>query len=222
METKELLVYINGNYYPKSKAKISVYDHGFLYGDGVFEGIRAYNGSVFKLKEHIKRLYASARAIMIDIPLTKQDMIKAIIETLNKNNLRTAYIHLVVSRGFGDLGLDPRKCLKPTIIIITDRIKLHEGKHTYYFIASDGVDSVKTERFQTPYIEKSKQASEGKSDSVGFIIISIILIVIVLIILFLIIIRKRKKQKEEVKEISPPTPTPGLGATKSSKFTALK
>ncbi len=124
---KELLIYVDGKYYPKSEAKISVYDHGFLYGDGVFEGIRAYNGSVFKLKEHINRLYSSARVIMLEIPMTKEEMINAIIETLKKNNLTEAYIRLVVSRGIGDLGLDPRKCPKPTIIIITDRIKLHEG-----------------------------------------------------------------------------------------------
>lgn len=128
METKELLIYIDGKFYPKSEAKISVYDHGFLYGDGVFEGIRAYNGSVFKLKEHIDRLYASARAIMLKIPTSKEMMIKAVIATLKKNRLlEDAYIRLVVSRGQGDLGLDPRKCLKPTIIIIADRIRLHEG-----------------------------------------------------------------------------------------------
>jgi branched-chain amino acid aminotransferase len=124
----ELLVYIDGKYYPKSEAKISVYDHGFLYGDGVFEGIRAYHGSVFRLKGHIDRLYASARAIMLEIPVTKEEMIKAVIETLKKNNLsEDAYIRLVVSRGSGDLGLDPRKCPKPTIIIIADRITLHGG-----------------------------------------------------------------------------------------------
>ncbi len=127
MERKGLLIYIDGKYYSKSEAKISVYDHGFLYGDGVFEGIRAYNGNIFKLKEHINRLYSSARAIMLDIPITKEEMISAVIETLKKNHLRDAYIRLVVSRGVGDLGLDPRKCPKPTIIIITDRIKLHGG-----------------------------------------------------------------------------------------------
>ena len=126
MEQKETLIYVDGNYHPKSGAKISVYDHGFLYGDGVFEGIRAYNGSVFKLKEHINRLYSSARAIMLEIPLTKEEMTRAVIETLKKNKLTDAYIRLVVSRGAGDLGLDPRKCPKPTIIIITDRIKLHD------------------------------------------------------------------------------------------------
>jgi len=116
---KELLVYIDGEYYPESEAKISVFDHGFLYGDGVFEGIRSYNGVVFKLREHIDRLYHSARAIMLEIPLTKEEMMKAVLETLRRNNLKDAYIRLVVTRGKGDLGLDPRKCPKPSVIIIT-------------------------------------------------------------------------------------------------------
>jgi len=125
---KELLIYIDGKYYPKSQAKISVYDHGLLYGDGVFEGIRAYNGVVFKLKEHIDRLCRSARVIMLNIPLTKKELTNAVLETLRKNNLRDAYIRLVVTRGVGDLGLDPRKCPKPSVIIITDVIKLHSGE----------------------------------------------------------------------------------------------
>jgi len=107
---EELQVYINGVYYPKSQAKISVYDHGLLYGDGVFEGIRAYNGIVFKLKEHINRLYRSAHALMLKIPLTEDEMTLAVVETLRKNSLRDAYIRLVVTRGVGDLGLDPQKC----------------------------------------------------------------------------------------------------------------
>jgi branched-chain amino acid aminotransferase len=127
MPQREFLIFIDGKFYPKSEARISVYDHGFLYGDGVFEGIRAYNGSVFKLKEHIDRLYSSARALMIEIPLTKDEMSDAVIQTLRKNALTNAYIRLVVSRGVGDLGLDPRKCGKPTVIIIADRIELHEG-----------------------------------------------------------------------------------------------
>ncbi len=118
--TEELLVYIDGKYYPKSEAKISVYDHGLLYGDGVFEGIRAYHGIVFHLKEHIDRLYRSAHPIMLKIPMTKEQLIKAVLETLKKNNLINAYIRLVVTRGVGDLGLDPRKCPKPTVIIITE------------------------------------------------------------------------------------------------------
>jgi branched-chain amino acid aminotransferase len=118
--TKELLVYIDGKYYPKSEAKISVYDHGLLYGDGVFEGIRAYNGMVFHLKEHIDRLYRSAHPILLKIPLTKSQLTEAVLKTLKKNNLTNAYIRLVVTRGVGDLGLDPRKCPKATVIIITE------------------------------------------------------------------------------------------------------
>ena len=124
--TNELQIYIDGEYYPKSQAKISVYDHGFLYGDGVFEGIRAYNGVVFKLKEHVDRLYRSAHAIMLNIPLTKEEMVQAVVETLRKNKMKDSYIRLVVSRGVGDLGLDPRKCPKATVIIITDTIINHE------------------------------------------------------------------------------------------------
>ena len=124
---KEIEIYIDGVYYRKSEAKISVYDHGLLYGDGVFEGIRAYEGIVFKLHEHIKRLYLSAHAIMLKIPLSKEEMLDAIIKTLRKNKLINAYIRLVVTRGVGDLGLDPRKCPKPSIIIITDSINLHSS-----------------------------------------------------------------------------------------------
>ena len=125
--TNDLQVYIDGEFYPKSQAKISVYDHGFLYGDGVFEGIREYNGVVFKLKEHIDRLYRSAHAIMLQIPLTKEEMTKAVVETLRKNKMKGSYIRLIVSRGIGDLGLDPRKCPKPTVIIITDTINIKAG-----------------------------------------------------------------------------------------------
>ncbi|MQY61730.1 branched-chain-amino-acid transaminase [archaeon] len=127
--TKELLVYIDGKFYPKSEAKISVYDHGLLYGDGVFEGIRAYNGIVFKLKEHIDRLYKSAHPIFLKIPLTKAELTEAVLKTLKKNNLTNAYIRLVVTRGVGDLGLDPRKCPKATIIIITEPLlQLHSAE----------------------------------------------------------------------------------------------
>jgi branched-chain amino acid aminotransferase len=125
LEKQELQIYIDGKFYPKSEAKISVYDHGLLYGDGVFEGIRAYEGSVFKLKEHIDRLYESAHAIMLDVCMSKNEMIGAVIRTLKKNNLRDSYIRLVVTRGKGDLGLNPQKCEKPTVIIITDLIRLH-------------------------------------------------------------------------------------------------
>ena len=123
---KELSVYIDGKFYPTSQAKISVYDHGLLYGDGVFEGIRAYDNIVFKLKEHIERLYRSAHSIMLQMPITQERMIKAVLDTLKKNKLKDSYIRLVVTRGVGDLGLDPRKCPKATVIIIArPMIALH-------------------------------------------------------------------------------------------------
>ena len=122
-------VYINGKYYEKKDAKISVFDHGFLYGDGVFEGIRSYRRSVFKLKEHIDRLYESAQSICLEVPLAKDQLIKAVCATLKINQLDDAYIRLIVSRGEGDLGLDPRKCNgNATIVIITDKIALYPEK----------------------------------------------------------------------------------------------
>lgn len=124
-----LKVYIDGEFYEKENARISVFDHGLLYGDGVFEGIRSYNRLVFKLKEHIDRLYESARTIMLDIPLSKKEIEKAVVSTLKRNNLDDAYIRLIVTRGSGDLGLDPRKCKKPTVIVITDEIALYPGKY---------------------------------------------------------------------------------------------
>lgn len=122
-------VYINGKYFDKQKAKVSVFDHGLLYGDGVFEGIRSYDRLVFKLKEHIDRLFESAHSIMLNIPLSKEELISAVVGTLNKNALDDAYIRLVVTRGEGDLGLDPRKCKgRSTVIIITDKIVLYPDK----------------------------------------------------------------------------------------------
>jgi branched-chain amino acid aminotransferase len=124
----ELQVYVDGKFYPKSQAKISVFDHGLLYGDGVFEGIRAYNGSVFKLKEHVDRLYRSAHMIMLEIPMSKEQIIQTVLETLRVNGFKEAYIRLVVTRGVGDLGLNPRKCPKPTTIVIADTIALHKSE----------------------------------------------------------------------------------------------
>ena len=118
-------IYLDGKLVDKKDAKVSVFDHGLLYGDGVFEGIRSYNCSVFKLKEHIDRLYKSAQAILLKIPIKKEAMIEAIITTLKANKLRDAYIRVVVTRGEGDLGLDPRKCKMPSIFIITDKIVLY-------------------------------------------------------------------------------------------------
>lgn len=123
--SSELLVYLNGQFVPKSEAKISVFDHGLLYGDGVFEGIRSYNCLVFKLKEHLIRLQESAHTIMLEIPLSASEMEEAIIETLKQNHLRDAYIRVVVTRGTGDLGLDPASCKMPSVFIITDTIILY-------------------------------------------------------------------------------------------------
>jgi branched-chain amino acid aminotransferase len=126
----KMKVYINGKFYEKNAAKISVFDHGLLYGDGVFEGIRTYNRLVFKLKEHIDRLFESAHSIMLEIPLTKEQMIRAVTSTLKENNLKDAYIRLIVTRGEGDLGLDPRKCKgRAAVIIITDKIALYPERY---------------------------------------------------------------------------------------------
>jgi branched-chain amino acid aminotransferase len=121
-------IYIDGKMVDKDKAVISVYDHGLLYGDGVFEGIRTYDSLVFRFKEHIDRLYRSADAIELKIPMTKTRVMEVVIETLKANSLKDAYIRLVVTRGVGDLGLDPRKCPKPTVFIIADKIVLYPKK----------------------------------------------------------------------------------------------
>jgi len=118
-------VYINGKFYAEKQAQISVFDHGLLYGDGIFEGIRAYNGRVFKLKEHIERLYCSARAILLTIPMSPAALTRAVIETCRANRIRDGYIRLVVTRGVGTLGLDPNRCRRPSIIIIADKIQLY-------------------------------------------------------------------------------------------------
>jgi len=118
-------VYINGRLVDRAEATVSVFDHGFLYGDGIFEGIRVYGGRVFKLKEHLDRLYQSAKAILLSIPLTPAAMEQAVIDTVRANGLDNAYIRLVVSRGPGDLGLDPLRCSQPTVIIIVEEISLY-------------------------------------------------------------------------------------------------
>ena len=123
-----MLIYIDGEFLPKAEAKVSVFDHGLLYGDGVFEGIRSYNSRVFKLNEHLERLYDSAKSIMLQIPIPIETMKETVLETLCRNHLREAYIRLVVTRGVGDLGLDPDKCPKPSIIIIADKITLYPQK----------------------------------------------------------------------------------------------
>ena len=124
-----LKIYINGKLLDKNEATISVFDHGLLYGDGVFEGIRSYNGLIFKLTEHLLRLYESAKSIELSIPISLPELTEAIIRTLKANQLKDAYIRLVVTRGVGDLGLDPAKCPSPTIIIITDKIALYPEEY---------------------------------------------------------------------------------------------
>ncbi len=123
-----LKVYISGKLYEKDDARISVYDHGFLYGDGVFEGIRSYGGRVFRLRQHIARLYDSARAIRLEMPMTPDALAEAVRSTLQANGIADGYIRLVVSRGAGYLGLDPRKTSNPQVIIITDRIELYPSE----------------------------------------------------------------------------------------------
>lgn len=118
-------IYLDGKFVDEEDAKISVFDHGVLYGDGVFEGIRVYQRCIFRWKEHLDRLYASAKYIMLDIPLSKEEMTDATAETVRRNNMRDGYIRLVVTRGKGDLGLDPNKCPTPTIFVIAAAIQLY-------------------------------------------------------------------------------------------------
>ena len=122
-------IYIDGNYYDRENAKISVFDHGLLYGDGIFEGLRIYNSKVFKLKEHIKRLYMSAKAINLDIGMSLQEMEDTVNEIVKKNNKENGYIRLLVTRGAGDLGIDPAKCKKASVIIITADISLYPEEY---------------------------------------------------------------------------------------------
>jgi branched-chain amino acid aminotransferase len=125
---KELLIYLDGQIVPESQAKISVFDHGVLYGDGVFEGIRFYNGRVFRLEQHIRRLYDCSRAILLNVTLTPEEMIKATCDTIRANGLRDGYIRLVITRGVGPMGLSPYKCPKPSVFIIAASIQLYPEK----------------------------------------------------------------------------------------------
>jgi branched-chain amino acid aminotransferase len=118
------LIFLNGELVAKEDAKVSVYDHGFLYGDGVFEGIRTYGGNVFRLNEHLDRLYDSAKGILLEIPYTKPEMTKIVVDTVRANHLEDAYIRLVVSRGVGNLGLDPFTCARPNVFVIVEPLAL--------------------------------------------------------------------------------------------------
>ena len=115
-----MIVYVNGSFVDEDEAKVSVFDHGFLYGDGVFEGIKAYNGRIFALDEHVDRFFESAQSLQLTLPLSRSEMKQAIVETVRRNNLKDAYIRPVASRGKGTLGLDPRSCKKATVVIIVD------------------------------------------------------------------------------------------------------
>src|SRR5438477_7386449 len=121
-------IYVDGKFYGERDAKISVFDHGLLYGDGIFEGIRAYNGRVFKLKEHIDRLFYSAKSILLTLPLGHAELMKAVVETCRRNKIRDGYIRLVVTRGVGTLGLNPNRCKKPSVIIIAGKIQLYPAE----------------------------------------------------------------------------------------------
>jgi branched-chain amino acid aminotransferase len=140
---QHLKIYLDGQFVDEPDAKVSVFDHGLLYGDGVFEGIRFYNGRVFLLEEHLDRLYDSAKAILLTVPLDRSAMQEAVLETCRKNNLRDGYIRLVITRGKGDLGLNPIKCPKPTMFIIASSIELYPEK---YYTEGLRVNTVPTQR----------------------------------------------------------------------------
>src|ERR1043166_1504634 len=122
---KEPQIYIDGKFYAQSDAKVSVFDHGLLYGDGIFEGIRFYNGREFRLEEHLDRLWDAARSICLEVPMTMPAMTEAVLETIRQNDLRDGYIRLIVTRGVGNLGLNPEQCKSPSVIIITAQIALY-------------------------------------------------------------------------------------------------
>ena len=139
-----LKVYINGQLFDKQDAKISVYDHGLLYGDGVFEGIRSYNGRVFRLAEHLERLWQSAKAILLEIPLSRDELAKAVEDTLAENGIRDGYVRLIVTRGVGTLGLDPNRCAQPQVIIIADYIALYPEEYYQNGLEIVTVSTVRT------------------------------------------------------------------------------
>lgn len=143
-------IYIDGKYYDRADAKISVFDHGLLYGDGVFEGIRIYNGKVFRLKEHIQRLYDSAKAILLEISMTMENMEAAVLDAIKVNEKKDGYIRLVVTRGEGSLGLDPASCKKATVVIIVDDIQLYPKE---YYEKGIAVVTVATRRIPSECLD---------------------------------------------------------------------
>ncbi|MDG6953910.1 MAG: branched-chain-amino-acid transaminase [Nitrososphaerota archaeon] len=174
---KEPLVYLDGRFVEKSKATVSVFDHGLLYGDGIFEGIRAYNGSVFRLVDHIDRLYDSAKSIRLTMPLTKREMTEAVLDTMRKNQLRDAYIRLVVTRGVGDLGVDPALCKDPTTFIIAEPAESVLGPRELRVVnvmvsayRRDAVDAtsheIKSLNYMNSILAKLEANSAGADDAI--------------------------------------------------------
>ncbi len=174
---REPIVYLDGRFTAKSKAVVSVFDHGLLYGDGIFEGIRAYNGSVFRLVEHVNRLYDSAKSIHLKIPLSNREMTEAVLETLRKNQLKDAYIRLVVTRGAGDLGVDPALCKTPTVFIIAEPMSSvlgpREPKVVRMMISSyrrDSVDAtsheIKSLNYMNSILAKIEANAAGADDAI--------------------------------------------------------
>lgn len=174
---KEPVVYMDGKFLDKSKAVVSVFDHGLLYGDGIFEGIRAYNGTIFRLADHIDRLYDSAKSIRLKVPLTKHEMTEAVLETVRKNGLRDAYVRLVVTRGTGDLGVDPSLCKSPTVFIIAEPMASilgpREPKVVKVILSSirrDSVDAtsheVKSLNYMNSILAKMEANSAGADDAI--------------------------------------------------------
>lgn len=173
----EPVIYFDGEFVERSKAVVSVFDHGLLYGDGVFEGIRAYNGSVFRLVDHVDRLFDSAKSIRLKIPLTKHEVSEAVLETVRKNQLRDAYIRLVVTRGVGDLGVDPALCKSPTMFIIAEPMASilgpREPKVVRLMVSSyrrDSVDAttheVKSLNYMNSILAKIEASSAGADDAI--------------------------------------------------------
>ena len=171
------LVYVDGEFFEKSKAVVSVFDHGLLYGDGIFEGIRAYSGSVFRLADHIDRLYDSAKSIRLSIPLTKEEITEAVLETIRRNGLRDAYVRLVVTRGAGDLGVDPSLCKKPTVFIIAEPMASVLGPREPMVISvivssyrRDRVDAtsheIKSLNYMNSILAKIEASSAGADDAI--------------------------------------------------------
>lgn len=171
---REPLVYLDGEFVPKSQAKVSVFDHGLLYGDGVFEGIRAFDGYVFKLAEHVDRLYESARCIELDIPMSKEGMNETVVETLRRNNLGSAYIRLVVTRGVGDMGVNPALCKKATVFVIAEAMATGFAKDPKILstvvssVRRDSVDSTSHEIKSLNYLNSVMAVIEANRAKVDY------------------------------------------------------